>query len=143
MSGTDTDDDRRASGWQRWGGRLLPALTFVFGLGLGLVVMTAGVDQDGAEPDAAPTPTDTASPTPGAGDTVVTVPGACEEAAATLSEATRLLDDVAGSVRDFRPEELVDLLNRLEELDAETRRLAAECSKVSVTESAAPSESAS
>lgn len=143
MSDDDTDDTR-TSGWHTWGGRLLPALTFVVGLGLGLIVMMASNDRGGeGEPEAGSTPSETATASPSEGDTVVTVPSACQAAAGRLTEATRLLDDVAGSVRDFRPEELVDLLNQLEKLDAETRRLAAECSQVTVSESAAPSESPS
>lgn len=127
----------------RWG-VLLPALTFLVGLGLGLVVMVA---TGGSEPDAEP-PTADDSPSASASDeatdtpdTVVTVPGACEEAARNISEATRLLDDVAASIRDFQPDQLVDLLDQLEQLDAETRLLAEDCRAVGVTSSPSSSPS--
>lgn len=135
MSENETDAPR----WQGWGSRLLPVLTFLVGLALGLVVMLATGDDAEPAPEAEPTPTPSAS-ADGNGDTVVTVPGACEDASENITEATRLLDDVAGSVRDFRPEELVDLLNRLEDIDRETRGLARECSGVSVTEGASPTD---
>ena len=74
---------------------------------------------------------------------MVTLPGACEDAAETLTEATRLIDDVAGAVRDFRPDELVGLLDRLEDLDSEVRSQTAECSRVDISESASPEPSPS
>ncbi len=77
-------------------------------------------------------------PGEGTADTVVTLPGACEDAADSLTEATRLIDDVAGAVRDFRPDELVGLLDQLEDLDAQVRSQTAECSRVDVSESASP-----
>lgn len=135
------------SGWQRWASRLLPVLTFLVGLGLGALVVTAG--QPAVEaPEASGGPS--ATPTGEAGeagqetaDTVVTLPGACEDAAETLTEATRLIDDVAGAVRDFRPDELVGLLDRLEDLDSEVRSQTAECSRVDISESASPEPSPS
>ena len=131
--------DETAPPWQTWGGLVLPALTFLVGLALGLVLMFAvgdGGPDSAAEP--APSPSE---PTATSGDTVVTVPAACEAAAENISEATRLLDDIAGSVRDFQPQELVERLNRLEDLDVATRPLAERCSQVSVTQEPAPSES--
>lgn len=134
------DQPATSRGWQTWGVRLLPVLTFLVGLGLGLVVMAATGGSDPSAPEAEPSPTPTATSDPADDDTVVVVPAACEAAAENISEATRLLDDVAGSVRDFEPQELVDLLNRLEDLDRETRSLARDCSEVSVDEGASPSE---
>ncbi len=138
------------SGWQRWALRLLPVLTFVVGLGLGAVVVLAG-QPAGEAPEASGGPS--ATPTGEAGgagedgeataDTVVTLPGACEDAAETLTEATRLLDDVATAVRDFRPDDLVGLLDRLEDLDAQVRSQTAECSGVDISESASPEPSPS
>lgn len=130
----------------RWWGILVPTVTFIVGLGLGLVIMFAtggGSDpalgpEAGDESPTGPTSSATGTDTP---DTVVTVPGACEEAARNISEATRLLDDVAASVRDFQPDELVDLLEQLEQLDTETRELAERCRVVDVT--ASPSDSPS
>lgn len=125
-------DNSEETGWQTWGSRLLPVVTFLVGLGLGLVVMVA-VGGDDASPGVDPEPTPSAS-SPGSGDTVVTVPAACEDAAENISAATRLLDDAAASVRDFRPQELVDLLEKLETLDAETRELAGQCSEIDISE---------
>ncbi len=126
-------------GWQRWAVRLLPALTFLVGLGLGAVVVLASEPERDVPQTAAEAPA-AASPEPGEGtaDTVVTLPGACEDAADSLTEATRLIDDVAGAVRDFRPDELVGLLDQLEDLDAQVRSQTAECSRVDVSESASP-----
>ena len=60
----------------------------------------------------------------------------CREPARTprrrITEATRLIDDVAGAVRDFRPDELVELLDQLEDLDVGVRPQAAECSRVDI-----------
>jgi hypothetical protein len=129
----------------RWWTIAVPAVTFLVGLGLGLVIMVATGDP--SEPDA-DTPAADGSPSAsssaddtGTPDTVVTVPGACEDAARNISEATRLLDDVAASVRDFQPDELVDLLDQLEQLDAETRELAEQCRTVDVTATPSPSAS--
>lgn len=129
-------DSNEQAGWQAWGSRLLPVLTFLVGLGLGLVVMVA-LGGDDASLDVEPEPTPSAS-APGGGDTVVTLPAACEAASDNITEATRLLDDVAASVRDFQPQELVDLLDQLETLDAETRKLAGQCSEFDVSQE--PSE---
>ena len=131
------------SWWQRWGLRLLPALTFLVGLVLGAVVVIAGqLGQGVGGVVGEPSPSPSASPDPsaGGGDTVVTLPAACEGAAENITEATRLIDESATAVRDFRPDELVDLLTRLEVLDAETRELAAECRRVDVSESALPEQ---
>ena len=75
------------------------------------------------------------------GDTVVTVPGACEDAARNLSRAVGLFDDVAGSVRDFQPQRLVELLDELETIDDETRPLVQRCQEVSVEEQAPDGDS--
>ena len=135
---TMTTDETDTSSWRRWGA-LLPALTFLVGLGLGLLLMFAVGGDDGSVTEAEPTPTPSGA-TASAGDTVVTIPAACEAAAENITEATRLLDDVAASIRDFQPQELVERLNRLEDIDRATRPLADRCSEASVTQ--APSESA-
>lgn len=137
-----TQIESQESAWQRWAGRLLPALTFLVGLALGAAVIVAATgDTREVVQEPAPASPSPSEPTDGNGDTVVTLPGACEDAAQNITEATRLLDDVIGAVRDFRPQELVDLLNQLEDLDDATRPLATECAEVSVTEAPQPSES--
>ncbi len=137
-----TEIEAHESWWQRWGVRLLPVATFVAGLVLSAVVVWAGggdAPLRAAEPTSGPSPSEAPAEN---GDTVVTLPGACEDAAENITEATRLIDEVVTSVRDFQPDELVSQLNDLEDLDAETRPLAEECSTaVDVSESASPSES--
>ncbi|QZY29188.1 hypothetical protein [Nocardioides coralli] len=135
VSSTRTQD----GAWRRYGPVVLPALTFLIGIALGagaVLALDTGADPVAEPDDSSSSP---AGPEDSGGDTVVTVPGACERAAETLQEATRLLDDVAVSLRDFRPRELVDLLNQLEELDRETRELASQCSEdVEITEEPSP-----
>ncbi|MGA8211716.1 MAG: hypothetical protein WB798_16375, partial [Nocardioidaceae bacterium] len=72
------------------------------------------------------------SPTATAGDVLVTVPSACGDAARNLRTATSLIDQTVGSVRNFDPERLVQLLNELEALDSRTRPLVAQCQEVDV-----------
>lgn len=128
------------SGWTR----LLPAATFLIGLALGGVLVAVGTSgsADDGDPDASATPSETAEPTLSPGDTVVTVPAACEESAQNLRDAYGLLRDSLDSVRDFDPDRLVDILNRLEEIDTETRPLLDECA-VDVSEAPTPTESPS
>lgn len=143
---SETNDRPPATGGRgahRWLTVLVPAVTFLVGLGLGLAIMAAtggDVSPEAGTPTEEPSATATAGE--GTPDTLVTVAGACEEAARNLGEATRLLDDVAASVRDFEPDQLVDLLEQLEELDGETRELARECN-AAVESTDVPSESPS
>lgn len=131
----------------RRGGVLIPAATFLVGLLIGGLVIglgrsgsspssTAGDDgsSSGASSSSSPTSTSTADP----GETVVTVPAACQEATDKVSEATRLLRSTVGDVRNFKPEKIVEALNRLEDLDGEIRPLLQECSRVEVTTGATP-----
>lgn len=114
-----------------WLASTVPALTFLIGVVLGgLVIGLAG--DDGGEPDAGPVATNGSEPTP-TSDVTVVVPDACIEAAATVTEAVDLIRDGVGAVRDFRPQELVDLLDELEDLDARARDLALQCSEVGVS----------
>jgi len=120
----------RPSGW--WFA-VVPALTLIVGLVLGgLIVGVAGDD-----PAADPSPTD-APTTPEAspsGDVTVAVPQECVAAADTVQQATGLIRDGVAAVRDFRPEELIDLINELEDLEALAREQAAACSAVDVSQS--------
>ena len=121
-----------------WFGLLLPTATFMIGLVLGgiLVYANSGGGNDNAE-DAGPGPESTAgasSSSPSAsGDTVVTVPAACDQAAAKVSEAYRLLRQAVDQVRDLNAEKLVSTLNELEDVDAQTRPLVDACTQVSVS----------
>ena len=126
----DDDDDQR----RHWIGLLIPAATFLVGLVLGgaLIYANSGGDAAGTS---TPTPSVGASPTSGSGDTVVTVPAACDEAARKVGEAYTLLRQAVSQVRDFQADQLVDTLNQLEDVDAQTRPLVDACNKVSVTTS--------
>lgn len=135
------DDDRR----HRWISLLLPTATFVIGLALGGILVYANSgDTDnsgnaGSGGDATNAPASTASasgssPSP-TGDTVVTVPAACEQAAEKVSEAYTLLRQAVDQVRNFDADELVSTLNELEDVDAATRPLVDACTQVSVSSS--------
>lgn len=79
--------EAQESRWQRWAVRLLPALTFVLGIGLGSVLVLAGDTgrpAPGAGEGPSAGPSDAGDPAAVGDDTVVTVPGACEDAAENL-----------------------------------------------------------
>lgn len=120
--------------------RLIPAGTFLVGLLIGaLVVLATRTGTPSAEqPSTSPSAT-TASP----GQSVVTVPAACQQAADNIQQATGLLRDSVSSVKDFEPKKLVKLLNQLEDLDQATRPLARECSQVQVSVAPTPTGSPS
>src|SRR5680860_273957 len=132
---------------QRWGGLLIPAATCLVGLLIGGLVIgvgrsgggssgAAGDDGSSSSPSSTSSPTTASSALPG--DTVVTVPAACQKAADKVREVTRLLRRTVGDVQNFKPDKIVDTLNRLEDLDSEIRPLLQECSRVEVTTGATP-----
>lgn len=134
------DDNAR----HRWISLSLPTATFVIGLALGGILVYANSgDTNGGEAgsggDAANASASTASASsssPSAtGDTVVTVPAACEQAAEKVSEAYTLLRQAVDEVRNFDADKLVNTLNELEDVDAETRPLVDACNQVSVSSS--------
>ena len=116
----------------------LPAIALVAGIALGALVVGVATDNDD-------TPTRDDEPTPSAtesGDsTAVIVPDACRQAAASVAEATDLLRDAVSDIRNFRAEEILDLLNQLEDLDTQAREQAALCTDIEVTAVPAPDES--
>jgi len=124
-------EQHAASGWLR----AVPAITFVVGLLLGALVVGVGLDGDGTatDGDSTETPTSGADPTP-TDDVQVVVPQECLQAAQTVTEATNLIRSGVEAIRDFRPDELADLLDRLEDLDAEAQDQAAQCSQVDVSQ---------
>ena len=127
------EDDRR-----RWFSLLLPTATFVIGLALGgiLVYANSGGDNgDDAGNGSASTAGASSSPPSASGDTVVTVPAACDEAAAKVSEAYSLLRQAVDQVRNLDADKLVSTLNELEDVDAQTRPLVDACTQVSVSTS--------
>lgn len=113
---------------------LAPAIALVVGLLLGGLLVWAG--QDDPSKVTAPDPDPTSSPTPSATageDTAVVVPSECLEAADTVEEATEVFRDLAGALRDFRADELRQLLTRLETLEAQARSQADACRDVQVS----------
>lgn len=132
---TDVDAPGSAPWWRSWA-VLGPVVALVVGLVLGGVIVGAGesVRSPGSTPTA--TVTETADPSPD--DTSITIPQECLDAAETVEAATNVLRRGVAAVRDFRRQELVDLLNELEDLEAQARDEAATCSDVEVT---SPTES--
>ena len=119
----------------------LPALTLLLGLVLGALIAGVAVDGPltGEDPSSDPTSTESPSPEPDetspTGDIEVVVPQECLEAADTVEEATKVLRDGVGAIEDFEREPLLDVLNRLEDLEAEAREQADRCSDVDVNRS--------
>ncbi|MEP7090753.1 MAG: hypothetical protein ABI776_11670 [Nocardioidaceae bacterium] len=137
---------------QGWGGLLIPAATFLVGLligGLVIGVGRSGGDSSNAAGDpasssgASGSPSSTTGASASPGETVVTVPAECQKAADKVREATKLLRSTVGDVRNFKPNQIIDALNRLEDLDNQTRPLLHRCSQVEVTTGATLVPSAS
>lgn len=131
---TAPDGDAR-SGWFV----ALPAITLVIGLVLGGLIAWAAVDgpPTGEEPSSGPTAADSESVSPEdepspTGDVEVVVPQECLDAAATVEEATEVLRNGVGAVEDFDRQSILDMLNRLEDLEAQAREQADRCSDVDV-----------
>jgi len=131
------DDQQRSSRGPWWSSAsvLAPVVALIIGLVLGAVVVGAG--QSSRSPEDAETVTVTPSPDATGNDTAVVVPQECVQAAETLEEATDRLREVVGAVRDFSRDRLVELLNELEDLEAQAREEAVACSEVDIT---APTE---
>lgn len=133
---------------KQWGVVLIPSATFLVGLLIGGLLLGVGRtsgDSAGADPgDGASAGSSSATGSAAApGDTVVTVPAACRRAAEKVRQATSLLRSTVGDVRKFKPDEIVRALNRLEDLDSQTRPLLRQCSQVDVSSGAAPVPSSS
>ncbi len=124
------EEERR----QGWISLLLPAGTFLVGLALGGILVYAGTS-GGSDAESVPSESTSSGSPSGGADTVVTVPAACDEAAAKVSEAYTLLRQAVSQVRDFQADQLVETLNQLEDVDGQTRPLVDECTAVSVTTS--------
>lgn len=123
-------------GTSRWHA-VLPVVTLLIGVLLGGVIAGVAVDRYSTdEPAPAPTEGET-----GAGDDETTsedlqvvVPKECLDAAATVEEATDVLREGVGAVRDFERQPLLDVLNRLEDLEVQAREQAERCTEVDVGE---------
>ena len=127
---------------RRWGGLLIPAATFLVGLLIGGLVIGVGRSGSSSSSDeeagSSSSPSPAASSPPAPGDTVVTVPAECQQAADKVREATSLLRSTVSDVQNFKPDKIVETLNRLEDIDAEIRPLLDGCSQVDVTTGATP-----
>lgn len=130
------DPDNKPRVWSR----LIPAATFLVGLLVGALVVLA--NQSGT-PSTKQPPKSPSATSPSPGESLVTVPAACQQASDNIQQATSLLRDTVSSIKNFNPKELVRLLNQLEDLDQATRPLARECSQVKVTVGPTPSTSIS
>lgn len=113
---------------------LAPAIALVVGLVLGGLLVWAGqedpTDTTASADGSAPTPSPTPSATGAA--TEVVVPAECLEAADTVEAATGVFRDLASALRDFRANELRELLTELEELEQQARDQADACRQVQV-----------
>jgi hypothetical protein len=112
----------------RWVLTAVPAAAFVIGLVLGGSVVGVGLSDNDPSAASETTPSPTAPEPTSTSDVTVVVPNACLEAARTIDEALELIRGGADSVRDFEPEELVQMLNELEDLDNRATALSQQCS---------------
>lgn len=122
---------------------ILPAITFVLGVVLGGVVVGAEGGSDEPDTDETPSPTPTQSTTPSPGDTAVVVPQECLAVADTVDQLTQAVRDNLDAIREFRSQDIVEMLDRLEDLDQQAREQADACRDVQVdTVSPSPSTAA-
>lgn len=119
----------------------LPAIALVVGIALGALVVGVATDNGDDTPDRDDEPTPSAAASEDS--TAVIVPDACRQAAASVAEATNLIRDAVSDIRNFRAEEILDLLDQLEDLDNQARDQAALCSDIEVTAVPSPGGSPS
>lgn len=122
---------------------VVPAAALLVGLLLGGLVVGVALDRPptgagGGSPVPEGAPGATGSADPSASPDTVAVPLECLEAAESVQEATSLIRDGATAIREFRPQELLDLLDELEDLDQQAREQAAACQDIELTASPTP-----
>lgn len=117
---------------------LVPTLALLVGLVLGGVVVGVAQDGDGGAADDASTSEDAGSPSespsvdePG---TAVVIPDSCLDAAESVEEATRLIRDGISAIREFRADEILDLLDNLEDIDNLARDQVSTCTGTTITD---------
>lgn len=111
---------------------LVPALTFLFGLLLGGLVIGVGtIGSDGVDGDqpqaaetAAPTPTEAPS---GDSTVTVTVPGSCIEAAELSERVLGLGQRAATALGGLDARSLQDVVAEMRDLEPQVREAATEC----------------
>lgn len=122
----DSVPSQRSRGWWTV---LVPAVALLIGLGLGgLVVSVAGRSDTQAPPTPTPSP---AQPAPS--DVTVVVPHECLDAVDTAEQATQRIREGVSAIRDFKPDQVVTLLNDLEDLDTLAREQAKVCQQTDVS----------
>lgn len=130
---------RRSSAWYV----LVPAVALVLGLVLGGLLVWVGKDPGVAPTDPATTSQTPEPVEPSQAGTAVVVPDACLEAADSAREAVDAIQKGVGSVRNFNGDEIIDLLDRLEDIDARVRDQVATCRETEVTDAPLETESVS
>lgn len=133
-SGIERSSTRFASWWPV----IAPAIALLVGLLIGGVVVGVanGGDTPSADQEQTASPSGgdaTASPT---GDpTTVVVPAECLAAVDTVDQLTKLTREAVGAIRDFEPQQLREMLTKLEKLDNSARQQAEACREVKVNSS--------
>jgi len=105
----------------------LPAITFVLGVVFGGVMVGVAGRSEGSGADQAPVPTPSQRTSPSTGDTLVALPQECLAVADTVDQLTQLVRDNLDAIREFRSHDIVEMLNRLEDLDQQARDQADAC----------------
>ena len=136
---TSPEDDtgRRARGALYW---LVPALTFLIGLGLGAAVIAVTGDdgaREGASPPAvSPSPTPTPGspqPTTPTGDATIVIPAACIRTAEGAEQAAGLMRRAVEAARDLNAARLQEIVDQFESLQPEIQESAEACRVAAAT----------
>lgn len=109
----------------RWLG-LLPASTFLVGLGLGALVFSVD-DEEPLPPVAAPADPSSPAPSASPSDLLVRVPEPCLAVAEQTEEAVAVVDRVIAAARSFNPRGLQEALDDVQELRPGLEQQAREC----------------
>ena len=119
---------------------LLPALTFVAGVALGVAVVAVGnIGAGDDDPGADPAPTVSArdgedDPEPRSSDLLVTVPAACLAAADGAESVGRSVDDLVEAAGELDARRLQELVDRFQQLQPEVEQAARECRRAAAAE---------
>jgi hypothetical protein len=109
----------------------VPAGALVLGVLIGALVAGAG-DENDATPEATATVTASTSVGPPDGNAIV-IPRECLDAAESVQEATALLRDNVSAIQNFETDQILEVLNRLEDLTNEADERARQCSEAEIT----------
>ncbi len=132
--GTEGTEDTGGSRFA-WVSTVLPAVMLLVGVLIGVLVAGVGGGAgDGDEPAAGPS----AGVTSTGPATAVVVPDSCLESAQTVREATDAIRGGVEAVRNFEPDKILALLDRLEDLDKQARAQAETCTGTEITDAGTP-----